>query len=492
MAVFKCKMCGGTIEFKPGDTVGVCDSCGTKQTLASIINEDAAGMHDRANVLRKKCEFDKAEDIYNKILEIAPNDAEAHWGIILCKYGVEFVVDQEIGESTPTCHRTSYDAILSDEDYKAAIENASGEQREKYEKEAREIDQIQRKILSIVRNEKPFDVFICYKEDDEDGKRTKDSVIANDIYYQLTQEGFNVFYAAVTLEDKLGQEYEPYIFAALSSARVMLVVGTKPEHFSSVWVKNEWSRFLKLMKTDRSKLLIPCYKDMNPYDLPDEFAHLQAQDMGKIGFINDLVRGVKKVVGTQPHRQEEVRKPNVAPSKISVGVPTAKQAMTFLTTGSLGSSDDQTRLLEAKLLNMLNALGWALIIVGIVIYPVGIVTVPLGIILLVRLSKIKKGSVSASRSNSNSFANMIKFPKTISNYKSKTFYTVEDILKSAGFTSVKCIPLNDLKIGLVKKPGFVESITINGSEIKAGGKKYLPDAPIVVSYHSFSGARIEK
>ena len=85
----------------------------------------------------------------------------------------------------------------------------------------------------------------------------------------------------------------------------MLVVGTKPEHFNAVWVKNEWSRFLKLLKQDRSKLLIPCYKDMDAYDLPDEFAHLQSQDMSKIGFITDVVRGVKKIVATSLQHNEE-------------------------------------------------------------------------------------------------------------------------------------------------------------------------------------------
>ena len=35
---------------------------------------------------------------------------------------------------------------------------------------------------------------------------------------------------------------------------------------------------------------------MDAYDLPEEFAHLQAQDMSKIGFINDVVRGIKKVI----------------------------------------------------------------------------------------------------------------------------------------------------------------------------------------------------
>ena len=69
-----------------------------------------------------------------------------------------------------------------------------------------------------------------------------------------------MFFSRITLEDKLGQQYEPYIFAALNSAKVMLVIGSKREYFDAVWVKNEWSRFLALMKKDRSKLLIPCYR----------------------------------------------------------------------------------------------------------------------------------------------------------------------------------------------------------------------------------------
>lgn len=296
MAVFKCKMCGGALEISNGESVAVCDYCGTKQTLPKTDDGVVANLFNRANNLRLKCEFDKAEAIYEKILEQDNTEAEAHWGIILCKYGIEYVEDPKTFERIPTCHRTSYESITASAEYLAALEHADSMQKEVYEHEAKAIDSIQKNILSIVKNEKPFDVFICYKETDENGKRTVDSAIANDIYYQLTQEGFKVFYAAITLEDKLGQEYEPYIFAALNSAKVMLAIGTKPEYFEAVWVKNEWSRFMNLMKTDRSKLLIPCYKDMDAYDLPEDFAHLQAQDMGKIGFINDVIRGIKKVI----------------------------------------------------------------------------------------------------------------------------------------------------------------------------------------------------
>lgn len=332
-------MCGGTIEFEKGNTVGICDSCGTKQTLPKTNDDVIANLFNRANNLRLKCEFDKAAQIYEKIVEQDDSEAEAHWGIVLCKYGIEYVEDPKTFKRIPTCHRTLYQAILADHDYQSAIDYSDSFQQIIYESEARTIDKIQKDILAIVKNEKPFDVFICYKETDENGKRTVDSTIANDIYYQLTQEGFKVFFAAITLEDKLGQEYEPYIFAALNSAKVMLVIGTKPEYFSSVWVKNEWSRYLQLMKSNRSKLLIPCYRDMDAYDLPEEFAHLQAQNMGKIGFVNDVIRGIKKVIQNDEKAKVVVKESNdsVVPLNIS---PLLERAAIFLEDEKWTEADD--------------------------------------------------------------------------------------------------------------------------------------------------------
>ena len=160
-------------------------------------------------------------------------------------------------------------------------------QREIYEAEATAINEIQKGILAISQKEEPFDVFICYKETDANGRRTKDSVLATELYNELTREGFKVFFSRITLEDKLGIAYEPYIFAALHSSKVMVVLGTKPEHFTAVWVKNEWSRYLALIKNGAKKTLIPAYRDMDPYDLPAELSHLQAQDIAKLGVIQD-------------------------------------------------------------------------------------------------------------------------------------------------------------------------------------------------------------
>lgn len=340
MSTLKCKMCGGTLEINENETTATCEYCGTEQTIPKITDDVIGNLFNRANTLRLKSEFDKAEEIYNKIVGLDNTQSEAYWGIILCKYGIEYVEDPTTYKRVPTCHRTSYDAITADEDYKLAIQYADISQKIIYEAEAKAIDEIQKGILTISQNEKPYDVFICYKETDESGKRTQDSVLANDIYHQLTQEGFKVFYAAITLEDKLGQEYEPYIFAALNSAKVMLVIGSKPEYFTAVWVKNEWSRYLKLMKADRSKLLIPCYKDMDAYELPEEFAHLQAQDMGKIGFINDIVRGIKKVINKDEPKSAVKETAAAGQAANSAVAPLLKRISLFLEDGNWQEADE--------------------------------------------------------------------------------------------------------------------------------------------------------
>ena len=41
---YQCKMCGGTLEIKNNDTVGVCEYCGTKQTLPRLDNDKKANL----------------------------------------------------------------------------------------------------------------------------------------------------------------------------------------------------------------------------------------------------------------------------------------------------------------------------------------------------------------------------------------------------------------------------------------------------------------
>ncbi len=344
--IIKCKMCGGDIEFTPGATYGTCEYCGSTSTIPKAEDEVTLNRYNRANHFRRQCEFDKAVAAYEKILEQDDTDAEAHWGAVLSRYGIEYVEDPTTKKRIPTCHRLQVASILADADYLAAVDHAPDEEsRSLYEEQAAQIADIQKGILAISANEKPYDVFICYKETDENGQRTRDSQWAQDVYYGLTDAGYKVFFSRITLEDKLGQQYEPYIFAALNSAKVMVAIGSKAEYFNAVWVKNEWSRYLALMAKDRKRLLIPCYRDMDPYDLPDELSSLQSQDMSKIGFMQDLLRGVKKILDadkkSEPVKQSAQVVTAASTAAVSPGVTSLmERAYLFMEDGNFASAEE--------------------------------------------------------------------------------------------------------------------------------------------------------
>ena len=338
--ILKCKMCGGDIELSADKTFGTCDSCGSTMTFPKVDDEQRANMFNRGNHFRRQGEFDKALAVYERIVQEDENDAEAHWCCALCRFGIEYVEDPNTFEYLPTCHRASFDSFLEDVDYLAALEHSDGITRRQYQKDAAKIAEVQRGILATSQNEEPFDVFICYKESENDGSRTRDSIMAQEIYYQLTDQGRRVFFSRITLEDKAGTEYEPYIFAALNSAKVMILVTTSAEHANSVWVKNEWSRFLSLMRKDRSKLLLPCYRDMDPYDLPEALSVLQSYDMSKIGFIQDLIRGVNKVLDADKPKETVKETVVIQQQSNANAAPLLERAFMFLEDGDWNSANE--------------------------------------------------------------------------------------------------------------------------------------------------------
>lgn len=273
--------------------------------------------------------------MYEGIVAEFPEEAEAYWGLCLCKFGIEYVDDPATAKKIPTCHRTSFDSIFDDSNFDLACEYADGIARNIYREEAKEIDRLQKEILKIAQNEEPFDVFICYKESDENGGRTVDSELAHDIYDVLTEKGYKVFFSRITLKAKLGQDYEPYIFSALNSAKVMLAVGTKYEYYNAVWVKNEWSRFLALMANDSTKMLIPCYRDIDAYDMPKEFSHLQGQDLSSPRAFQDLVTNIEKIIPKNTAQPAII----AAPASSSSAEPLIRRAYLSLEDGDWDGAD---------------------------------------------------------------------------------------------------------------------------------------------------------
>lgn len=305
--IYKCKMCKGDLQIIDEENgLCECEYCGSRQTVPLENNERKAELYNSANQYRKNNLFDRAADVYNTMVKEFPNEAEAYWGLVLCRYGIEYVEDPRTKKMIPTCHRTIPKPIFDDSDYQLACQKAKPIARKQHEDEAAEIAKIQKKIFQLAQKEEPFDIFISYKELEEGiGQRTEDSVIAQDIYSRLTQEGYKVFFSRITLENRLGEDYEPIIYSALRSSKIMLLIGTSREHMNAPWVRNEWTRYLSMMdEEENAKTLIPVYSGMDPYDIPQEIngRHLQAQDATKIGFQQDLLHGINKIMSS--HRKK--------------------------------------------------------------------------------------------------------------------------------------------------------------------------------------------
>ena len=223
-------------------------------------------------------------------------DADIYWSMVLCHYGIAYVQDPLTNQRIPTINRMQYNSVFTDADYLLAVQYASSQQKELYQHDAETIAEVQKKITRITQSEKPFDVFICYKEADEYGRRTLDSVLAEEIYHSLTKEKLRVFFSRITLAKKLGSEYEPYIFSALHSAPVMVVVGTQANYLDAVWVRNEWSRYLGLIQAGERKTLIPVYRKMSIKDLPTAFASRQCLNMDDVGYLTELKQAIRKLL----------------------------------------------------------------------------------------------------------------------------------------------------------------------------------------------------
>ena len=287
-----CQCCGAPLKL--GNSVCTCDYCGTTNIVSGSTGK-YIDLLNRANKLRQQCEFDRAFRVYDEILAENGSYVDVLWAQTLCEYGIEYVQDPTSGKYMPTLHRIKDESILNSDSFNEAVSMADESQKKELKSAAMEIAKIQDDYLNIAAGEKPYDVFICYKEtDDETGERTQDSDIAFNLYEKLGRYGLKVFFSRVTLQDKLGVNYEPYIFAALKSATVMAVIGTKAEYFSAVWVRNEWSRFYKLRELNDRKLMFFACNDIE--DLPPAFRQKQAQLLTEPDAVENMAENIRDYV----------------------------------------------------------------------------------------------------------------------------------------------------------------------------------------------------
>ena len=331
-----CNVCGANLIYKDGRWV--CPACGAYKE-EEISNEEVTLLYNASQKLRL-ASFDDAEELYADIVKKYPKNSEAHWGLVLSRYGIKYEDDYD-GRKLPTCYAATMESFLSDKEYLAALSCApDAKVKAYYAEQGKIIEKNRIEWYEKASKEPAYDVFLCFKDSDKENniERTDDSIEVANLYTYLSGKGYRVFFSRETLRDKVAEKYEPYIYNALNTASVMIVYGSKPEYFESVWMKNEWTRFLKRMreglKVDGS--LIVAYDGMNPAELPKVFAGRQCLDARKKTFYGDLETLIARVIAMAKRPKAAVErieiKGAVGRKKTSVGT----QIKTIQAGGAIG------------------------------------------------------------------------------------------------------------------------------------------------------------
>ena len=305
-----CGTCGAPLDRK-GDGY-VCRYCGNKWVADPI---DDIRVIERANAWAalRDCDFERACELFENILYKEPENHEAYWGRALSYNGIIYVTDLNENKKVPTCNSISESSFTDCYDTKKAIEFAPEDIAATYREQAEIIEKIRVEWLEKARCEEPYDIFLCYKDSDlENGiERTADSIVAQDIYIHLKEQGYRVFYSRESLRDKAGEKYEPYIYNALSTAKVMLVYGSSSRYIKSAWMKNEWYRFSrKIMAGEKHKdsLIVAC-EGFSPSELPLSLSQRQCLDASRKTFFIDMDRSISKIISecNKDEKKENVK-----------------------------------------------------------------------------------------------------------------------------------------------------------------------------------------
>lgn len=290
MKAIKCPTCGSTLDLKDG--FFACPRCRNKYYKTFLFdNPEFANKLNHALELIQKGDFDAGKEEFTTLISEYPNEPEVYLGRMYARYGISF---PEKNQYQPTLFFLPDDCFSKDNDYLHAIKVAQDERSKRIlEEKIKVLDSILTKYKEIKKNVPEYDIFLSYKrtELDDKNKLTKDTQHVKDLQLALLKKGYKVFMAPDDIPK--GTDYEPWIYASLLKAKIMIVYGSNIDYFSDKWVKNEWLRFLKLSNTTDyqnnvegakidGSLLVFYTPTVEPYDLPIGLKNIQGASVDSL------------------------------------------------------------------------------------------------------------------------------------------------------------------------------------------------------------------
>lgn len=256
----KCKTCGEPLSMSVAQNgVIVCAICGYSTILPKEDSTDKVReLLSHGDSYLDTGKFDDAYTMFARASEEDSEEPEAYFGMALAEFRIQYVNDlKDDGKSRrlqAIVHAISPDNFCDNLNYRKALNYATDAQRKEYERRAGEIDYIRDQFYKFKNAGLNYDCFLCLKVTDDVTKlKTPETRVAEEICTYLRRKGFKPFYSEQVLESVTGGDYEAHILYALHTAECMLIICYDEAHLRTKWVRNEYTRFLKLVNDDEKE-----------------------------------------------------------------------------------------------------------------------------------------------------------------------------------------------------------------------------------------------
>ena len=166
--------------------------------------------------------------------------------------------------------------------------------------------------------EQDFEIFITFKNTDEEGNVTNDFYVAEQLYKALTDTGFKTFFSPVTIHNYGASAYKKFIDAALDSATMMIVVATSLDNMMSTWVEYEWNSFDNdiLSGIKPNGQIVSVVYNIKPLDMPRSLRFREVFDIAKgitsqhiVSFVINYFKMIGKTPPVKPINQKTEQLP---------------------------------------------------------------------------------------------------------------------------------------------------------------------------------------
>ena len=149
-----------------------------------------------------------------------------------------------------------------------------------------------------------YDIFISFKNLGEDGNRTEDSFLAEQLYDSFKAQGFNVFYSNKVLNELGAAAYKNTIEEALENSRVLISIATNLDYLLSKWVSYERESFHNDILSGRKNkaCIVPFMKNISGLDVPRSLRNYQTFQIG-INSNGEVIDFVKKFLKTEDKKE---------------------------------------------------------------------------------------------------------------------------------------------------------------------------------------------